>query len=182
MRISTKQMLRVLYVLSWVIFIGVSVDAGAFLFGVGFTVFMDPVTAQKTWREINLSGLYQHDHGHFYALAAMIGIVLIFKALLFYLILKLLHEKKLNMSQPFNQDTGRFIFAISYLTLVIGLFSQYGIKYAAWLTSKQVEMPEVQTLRLGGADVWFFMSVTLFVIAHIFKRGIEMQNENDLTI
>jgi hypothetical protein len=43
-------------------------------------------------------------------------------------------------------------------------------------------MPDVQDLRLGGADVWLFMSVTLFVIGQIFKRGVEMQAENELTI
>jgi len=43
-------------------------------------------------------------------------------------------------------------------------------------------MPDVQYLRLGGADVWLFMGVTLFVIAQIFKRGIEIQTENELTV
>jgi len=45
-----------------------------------------------------------------------------------------------------------------------------------------VKMPDTQHLRLGGADVWLFMSVTLFVIAQIFKRGIEIQTENELTV
>jgi hypothetical protein len=43
-------------------------------------------------------------------------------------------------------------------------------------------MPDIENMRLGGADVWLFMGVTLFVIAQIFKRGIEIQTENDLTI
>ena len=43
-------------------------------------------------------------------------------------------------------------------------------------------MPEVQYLRLGGADVWLFMGVILFVLAQMFKRGIEIQSENDLTV
>ena len=45
-----------------------------------------------------------------------------------------------------------------------------------------VEMPDVQHLRIGGSDVWLFMGVILFVIAQIFKRGIEIQTENELTI
>lgn len=43
-------------------------------------------------------------------------------------------------------------------------------------------MPDVQYLGLGGADVWLFMGVSLFVIAQIFKRGIEIQSENELTV
>jgi len=45
-----------------------------------------------------------------------------------------------------------------------------------------VKMPEIQYLRLGGADVWLFMGVILFVLAQIFKRGIEIQTENELTV
>ena len=50
------------------------------------------------------------------------------------------------------------------------------------LVKKGVNMPDIQYLHLGGADVWLFMGVILFVIAQIFKRGIEIQTENELTI
>ena len=43
-------------------------------------------------------------------------------------------------------------------------------------------MPDTQLLHLGGADVWLFMAVILFIIAQIFKRGIEIQTENELTV
>jgi hypothetical protein len=77
---------------------------------------------------------------------------------------------------------GRFIFNIAYLALGIGLFSLWGVKYVAWFVKQGVKMPEIQYLRIDGGDVWLFMSVILFVIAHIFKRGIEIQTENDLTV
>lgn len=47
---------------------------------------------------------------------------------------------------------------------------------------QEVKMPDVQTLNIGGADVWLFMGITLFIIAQIFKRGIEIQSENELTV
>jgi hypothetical protein len=43
-------------------------------------------------------------------------------------------------------------------------------------------MPDIQYLQLGGADVWLFMGITLLVIAQIFRRGIEIQTENELTV
>ena len=104
------------------------------------------------------------------------------RAYLFYLIIKILHDKKLDMAQPFSKEVGRFILRMSYVTLLIGLFSWYGVKYTEWLVQQGVKMPDIQYLRLGGADVWLFMSVTLFVIAQIFKRGIEIQTENELTV
>ncbi len=99
------------------------------------------------------------------------------KAIIFYLIVKILMTNKLDMAQPFNKEMGRFIFYVSYLALATGMFSYWGVKYARWLAQQGVQMPDIEHLRLGGADVWLFMGVTLFVIGHIFKRGIEIQSE-----
>jgi hypothetical protein len=110
------------------------------------------------------------------------SIVAIMRAIIFYLIIKMLQEKKLNMAQPFNKDLVRLILSIAYLSLGIGLFSNWGAKHAAWFVQQGVKMPDIEHLRLGGADVWLFMGVTLIVIAQIFKRGIEIQTENELTV
>ena len=104
------------------------------------------------------------------------------RAVLFYMIIDILQDKKLNITQPFRKNVGRFLFRMSYLSLLIGLFSWSGAKYTEWLVSKGVRLPDLQYLRLGGADVWLFMGVTLFVIAQIFKRGVEIQTENELTV
>jgi hypothetical protein len=76
----------------------------------------------------------------------------------------------------------RFIVLQSYLALGIGLFSHYGAEYSVWLTKQGVKTADLQSLHIAGADVWLFMAVILFVIVQIVKRGIEIQQENDLTI
>lgn len=76
----------------------------------------------------------------------------------------------------------RFVSGLSYLTLGIGLFCSWGVNYAEWMTKQGVKMPDAASMRIGGADVWLFMGITLLVIAQIFKRGIEIQTENELTI
>ena len=86
------------------------------------------------------------------------------------------------MAQPFSDATRRFIFSIAYTTLAIGLSSSCGADYTDWFTGQGVKMPSLEQLSIAGADVWLFMSVTLFVIAHIFKKGIEIQTENELTV
>ena len=181
-KINTKHILKILYVLSWIIFIGVCIEAGGSIFSAFYTLVINSFNARTFWAGNDLSGLYEYGRGHFFAVTLLISITAILKACIFYLIIKILHDKKLDMSQPFNRDVGRFIFRISYLTLLIGLFSWYGVKYTEWLVKQGVKMPDIQYLRLGGADVWLFMSVTLFVIAQIFKRGIEIQSENELTV
>jgi hypothetical protein len=181
MKISTEQMLKIMHILSWVIFVGLCIEAGAFITN-AFFALVNPPVIKHLWQEVDLSGLYEYDHGQFFVETFIMGIVAVMKAWLFYLIIKILYDKKLNMAQPFNGEVGRFIFKISYLALLIGLFSWSGVKYAEWLVKQGVKMPDPQSLRLGGADVWLFMSIVLFVIAQIFKRGIEIQTENDLTV
>lgn len=68
------------------------------------------------------------------------------------------------------------------MALGLGIFAYYGVNYTAWLVTQKVEMPDIQPMGLGGADVWLFKCVTLNVLAQIFKRGIEIQEENDLTV
>ena len=181
-RISTQQMLKILYVISWIIFIGVGIEAGVFIANAFFRLVLSPDAAKHLWQQVDLSNLYKYDHGYFFVEMLLMSIVAVLRACLFYLIVKILHGKKLDLSQPFSKEVGRFIFKVAYLTLGIGLFSYWGIKYTGWLIKQGVKMPDIQYLRLDGADVWLFMSVTLFVIAQIFKRGIEIQSENELTV
>jgi hypothetical protein len=174
--------LKVLHILSWIIFIGLSINAGGILFNAFFTVAINPIAAKDFWQEVDLSSLYAYDKGYFITQTLLMSIVAIMKAILFYLIVKILHNKKLNLTQPFNTEMKHFISNMSYLASGIGLFSYWGMKNTKWLVTQGIAMPDVQSLRLGGADVWLFMGVILLVIAQVFKRGVEIQSENELTI
>ncbi len=182
MKPGTKLILKILYVLSWIIFVGACIEAGGFIFNGVFTLLYNPVGAKHFWQEVDLSALYYFDHGYFFVETLLMSIVAILKASIFYLIIKMLHDKKLSMSQPFSKEAERFIFKIAYLALMTGLFCIGGVKFAAWFVIQGVKMPDIQYLRLGGGDVWLFMGVVLFVIAQVFKRGIEIQTENELTV
>lgn len=181
-KITTKQILQVLLVLSWIIFVGLCIEAGGLIFNTFYALTLNPAAAKSYWMKANFSGLLQYDRGYFFVQTFLMIIVAVLKAVMFYLIIKTLHDKRLNMARPFNKGLTRFISLTSYLALLIGFFSLWGSRYAGWLTRKGVSMPDVQQLRLAGEDVWLFMGVTLLVIAQIFKRGIEMQTENELTI
>jgi hypothetical protein len=182
MKISTTQMLNILYIFSWIIFIGLCIQAGGFIFNTFFTIAINPSGARRFWQEADLSGLHAYDLGHYLALTVIMCIVAISKAIIFYLIVKMLYDKKLNLSKPFSPAVVRFIVNIAYLSLLTGLFSAFGAKHCARFVKLGVAMPDLQQIGLSGADVWLFMGVTLIVIAQIFKRGIELQSENELTV
>ena len=115
-------------------------------------------------------------------LTSLMIIAAVLKAILFYLIIKLLQEKKLDLSQPFTNSLLKFISTASYLSFGIGIFSHWGKSYASWLENQNISLPNIDSLRLGGADVWIFMGIILIVISFIIKKGIEIQTENELTI
>ena len=181
-KITTKQILQILYFLSWIIFVGLCIQAGAIIVSTIAKMTLDPIDAQKLWQEVDLSSLYAFDPVYFLIEASFISIVIILKAVIFYLIIKFLQAKKLDMAQPFSKEVVRFITNIACLTFFIGLLSGWGINYSKWFVQQGVKMPDAENMNLDGAGVWIFMSIIIFVIAQIFKRGIEIQSENELTI
>ncbi len=181
MKITIRQTWNILHILSWIIFVGLCIEAGGFIVNAFFAI-VDPAVIKYLWRQIDLSDLLKYDYGHFFVVTLILSIVTIVKAWLFFLIIKILYDKDLNISQPFSKKVKRFIFRLAYGALLIGFFSLYGVKYTGWLIIQGVKMPDTEYMRLGGSDVWLFMAVVLFIIAHIFNRGIEIQSENELTI
>lgn len=182
MSTKTDYFLKTLHVLSWIIFIGVCIEAGGFIFSTFFTLYLNPNGATKFWHIVNLSDLYNYNKNYFIALTSQMIIVAVLRALLFYIIIKIFYEKKLTVSQPFNETIRRFIFNVAYLSLAIGLFSFLGAELAENIAAKGINIPDLKYLRIAGADVWLFMGITLLVIAILFKKGIEIQNEIDLTV
>lgn len=181
-RISSNQVLRILQVISWIIFIALLVDAGGIIFNVIFTFAYNSDNTEHFWGGANLKNLYEYDHGQYVVIGIYMGIVTVLKAIMFYVIVRFLSSKKLIVDTPFNPALRKFVLILSYISIGIGIFAHMGVNYSKWLAGKGVSMPDSQLLKLGGADVWFLMAVTLIVIAQILKKGIKIQTENDLTI
>jgi len=182
MSVKTDHILKALHVLSWIVFIGLCIEAGGFIVNTIVTLMSTPEGAAKFWKEVDLDAVYRYSQSHYVTLTVLMIIAAVLKALMFYFIIKIFYHRKLNLSKPFNEATKRFVLNLGYLSLGIGFFSFWGSKVAEGLAQKGVNIPDLRYLRLAGADVWLFMGIVLFIIAFIFKKGIEIQNENDLTI
>lgn len=181
-KISSKQTLMVLRILCWIIFIGLGIEAGGILFNLFYTLLYNPIGAGFFWNQIDFSALYKFDKGQFIVVTGIMSLVAILKAIMFYLIIRIIENKELSISSPFNNTIRQFILFQAFISFGIGFFSNYGLNYTNWLAQKNIQMPTIHLLKLAGGDVWFFMGIILFVIAYVFKRGIELQKENDLTV
>ncbi|MHA8067383.1 hypothetical protein V7S76_11985 [Aquirufa sp. ROCK2-A2] len=177
-------LLKVLHVISWIIFVGLCIDSGGQIVNAFVCLFMNPAAAAHFWGGLNLDPLYQFDQSHFVTLVVLMIIVSLLKSILFYLTVFLFHKKQLNLSAPFNETLGKYIMNFSFLAFGIGLFSYWGNNFSNWLNiaSEGLVSPSQQSSQFEGADVWLFMGVILIIFALIFKKGIEIQSDNDLTI
>jgi hypothetical protein len=170
--------LKTLEVVSWIIFVGLCVEAGALLFNFGFTLFR-PIATHNVYKGLNLSNLYQNELGHFIGIMSCIALVAVLKAYLFYLVVRLF--SKLKIEAPFSITIAKIIEKISYEAFSIAIISVVAKLYAEALIANGLELHET-TSYWNDADAFLMMAAIVYVISRLFKKGIELQQENDLTI
>ncbi len=167
-----------LHIVAWIIFVGLCIEAGGLVVNFFFSIYK-PEFVQNLYQKLDLSAMYNRSQWVFYSMYSFILFISILKAYLFYLLIKLLMT--LDVSQPFNRVVSEQITRISYYTLSIGLIS-----YIARQTAKNLQHKGyvIDNLNEFWADSQAFvlMAAVIYVIATIFKKGVEIQNENDLTV
>ena len=180
----TDFVFKVQNVLSWIIFIGLCVESGSLIVNAINSILFNPIAASRFLNGVNLYDLYKFNQSHFITFVSLLIIVSVLKSILFYLIVSLFHKKKLNLTSPFNEVLGQYIFKLAYVVLGIGIFTYWGNSFSNWLKiiSNAAILPEAQNIKFEGAGIWLFMGNILIIVALIFKRGIELQSENDLTV
>lgn len=170
--------LKTLNVVSWIIFIGLCVEAGALLFNFIFSLFK-PIASHSIYKGLNLSEMYQSEFEHYFGLMSFVVSLAILKALLFYWVVDIFMQ--LNLKNPFTTEIAKLIEKISIEAFVISIVSVIAHQYATRLMHSGLELDSVETY-WNDTSAFGMMAAILFVISHIFKKGIALQNENDLTV
>jgi len=167
-----------LHIVSWVIFVGLSIEAGGLIVNFFFSLYK-PELVQNLYQKLDLSEMYERSKWAFFSMYSFVLVISILKAVLFYVVITLM--SKMDLSKPFNSFVSRQISQISYYTLSIGLLS-----YLAQQTAKNLQHRGyvIDTLSKFWADsqAFILMAAVVYIIATIFSKGVEIQNENDLTV
>ena len=175
---ENNDVFTVLHIVAWVIFVGLGIEAGALIVNFIFSIY-NPDFVQNLYQKLDLSQMYYRSKWAFFGLYSFILIIALLKAYLFYLVVILMH--KINLSNPFNSVVSRQISQISYYTFSIGILS-----YVARQTARNLQHHGyvIDNLNEFWADsqAFILMAAVVYVIATIFKKGVEIQNENDLTV
>lgn len=167
-----------LRIVAWIIFVGLSIEAGGLLVNFFFSLY-NPAVIPKLYQKMDLTTILREDSTVFYVTYGFILIIALLKAYLFYLVVMLV--TKLDIQNPFNRYVAAQILKMSIYTFSIGL-----IAYVARLWHQQVLHLNIfaQDLNQFWADsqAFILMSAIMYIIGIIFKKGVAIQTENDLTV
>lgn len=178
MTLKTDALLTGLKIISWVIFIGLCIETGALLFNYVYSLFR-PVATNNLYQGLNLSELYNQSTTLYSYLFSLVIFLSAMKAYVFYLVIKLF--MKLNLAKPFDEVVRYYITQISWFVFFTGMSSYLAHQFTKHLLHKGYEVDAVSHF-WNGTEAFLLMAAVLFVIAQIFKKGIELQHENDLTV
>lgn len=167
-----------LHVIAWIIFVGLSIEAGGLIVNFAFSVFK-PEFVGNLYQKLDLSLLHQQSQCVFFGMYGFVVFISILKALLFYTVIELL--LKLDLTKPFSSFVSTKISQISYYTFSIGILSYIARQIAESLLIQGYEIDKLSQFWVDSS-AFILMAAIIYIIAVIFKRGIELQEESELTI
>jgi hypothetical protein len=167
-----------LQIVSWIIFVGLCIEAGALIVNFVYSLFK-PEIVHNLYQKLDLSQMYNTNIWIYFGMYGFILTISILKAYLFYVVIKLLH--KIDLLKPFSSSVADQIKNISYITLGIGIFSLIAREISRSMVHYGLENDKLNQFWEDGS-AFLLMAAVVYVIATIFSRGVEIQNENDLTV
>lgn len=179
MTLKSNVVLKILKVLTWAGFIGLCVKAGSLMISYWVSMFRNPIGAKNLFMGLDLSQLKLHSNTEYSILVLCIISIFILQALMFFVLLQIF--KNINLVSPFHETIGKLILKMSLLSFAIGLLSKLTIKFTDSYQSQGMNFLNLIE-HIGLGDAFLFFAGILFFISVLYKKGIELQNENDLTI
>jgi hypothetical protein len=175
MTTRTSIILTTMNVIFWVIFIGLCIKTGALLVSFFVSLFVNAAGAENLYLGLNFSELYRFGIEHYVFVVSLKIVLTALKTYIAYLVVKIFLQ--LNLANPFNTNVAALIAKISHYALGAGIVALLAAAYSEWLIKKGIPIAQ----NWGSSD-YLFLAGIIFIIAQIFKKGIEIQTENELTI
>ena len=168
----------VVKIVSWVIFVGLCIEAGGLIVNFIFSLYK-PEFVQNLYQKLDLSEMYERSKWAFFSMYSFILVISILKAVLFYVVIRLV--SKIDLTKPFNSFVSRQISLMSYYTFSIGILSYIARETANYLQHRDYVIDSLNQF-WADSQAFILMAAVIYVIATIFFICFEIQNENDLTV
>jgi hypothetical protein len=171
---NTERLLAIMNVLAWIAFIGLMIKAGAILTSYLLSIW-NPGASTNLYGGLNLSAIREFSFWQYTATVSLMIAMPLLEAYIAFLLIKVL--TKIKMVSPFKVEISVLLERISYYILRTWFLAVLYNQHLKWLSK-----------RMAGIDKNFislefiFLAAIVFVIAQIFKNGVKIQTENELTI
>ncbi|MEN9571582.1 MAG: hypothetical protein RL172_2813 [Bacteroidota bacterium] len=176
MRTKTEKILLVLKIIAILGAIGYSIVWGSQLLTL-VSSYINPDWAKRTY-EVDLKMFSVREQSVWYYFFGMsINIVVsALKAIIWYVAYQLLQTFKLKT--PFTWEVERKLESMAYLMLFVWIISSIFWKVYTYYLLQDTGIQ----LAASNSDEYLFMAGIIYIISQVFKRGIEIEEENHLTV
>jgi hypothetical protein len=172
---KTIQILGVMQILAWLAFIGYAAEAGGLLISFGVSC-VNPEASKNLYKGLDLYELRQFSF-FYYALSVSSMVALsIMKSYIWFQVIKIL--SKMNLMNPFRIEVTHTLERISYVLFGTWIATLFINVLTSWIMKES----EVLQGNLNTMDEFLFMAGLVYIISQVFKRGVEIQSENELTV
>jgi len=170
---KTKRILKIMHVFAWIALIGLTIKAGAII--ISYLVSLGNEGAAKDLYEgMNLIAYKQNSLVHYSIIVGYRVLQFSLQAYIAFLVVKLLSN--LNINRPFNLNALKAMQAISYsLLLMWAIVVAHNVHVGVLEPTTGIKATLV-------SSEFILMAGIVYVFSLLFKRGLELQSENDLTI
>lgn len=169
---------KALHIVAWLIFVGLCIDAGGLIVNFIYSMIKPEIVA-NLYQKLDLSTMYEQSRWAYFCMYSFVLVIAVLKAVLFYCVIALL--LKLDLARPFSSFAAVKITWISYYTLSIGILSYLARQMAKNLSQKGIEI-DILSQFWVDSQAFILMAAVIYVIATIFRTGVNLQQENDLTV
>lgn len=173
---KTEKVLVFLQVLAWLGMFGYAVNTGSQLISFGVSCFNPEAAVHILGVSQSMQDLYAYDFRlYVFAMSFVVASSAMY-TWLWLQVVKLL--TKIRMKNPFTVEISKKLEWIAYLLVSIWGISLLGEIYTTWI-SKTAGLP-LYIMKASGESL--FNAGIVYIVSQIFKYGIELQEEQNLTI
>ena len=173
-----QPILMLITVIIWSIFIGLCIQAGTLIFTFTYSL-IQPIISKDLYEGLNLFSLQTQSKWQYITLVSLLISISILKAQLFYTMIRIFI--KIDLVHPFSKGIAILISKLSYIAFTLGVTQFLSGRFVKTLDTKVFQLMGVDN-HLSSSFEYFLISALIFAIAQVFKRGVEIQAENELTV
>lgn len=173
---KTEKILEILKIVAWITFIGTAVVSSIQIIAFAIS-FISPDTAKHIkWTNMNFANLRINHVREYVFVNSFLIIIAILNVQVWQKVKDVL--TKINLKNPFSMEVALLLEDIGQLLISTWVVGYIGENYIHWL-AKHIDGVS------GGLEISFqylFCAGIVYIISQIFKRGVELQEESELTV